>query len=93
MMQRRSLDKMERDELLDAVRQCRFYMTDLSLYLDTHPTDENALALFTEHKAMFEEYAAEYAKRFGALKQCQTGAEYGWAAWSNTPWPWEKEAN
>lgn len=93
MMPAKSLDRMEKDELLMKIRQCRFMMTDLSLYLDTHPTDENALALFLDHKQMFEEYADVYNKRFGALRQCQVDSEYGWAAWSNTPWPWEKEAN
>jgi len=93
MMQFRSSDKMEKAELLDAIRQCCFYMTDLSLYLDTHPTDEEALDLFLEHKRMYDEYADAYAARFGALTQSQVSPEYGWAAWSNTPWPWEKEAN
>lgn len=93
MMPQKSLDKMERAELLQAIRQCCFYMTDLSLYLDTHPTDENALALYLRHKTMHDDLAAAYAKRFGALMQSQIDDETGWAAWSNTPWPWEKEAN
>lgn len=93
MKPQQSLDRTEKDELLCLIRQCCFYLTDLSLYLDTHPTDEQALALFLEHKAQYDQYADVYARRFGALKQSQVNAEYGWAAWSNTPFPWEKEAN
>ena len=92
-MQEKSLDKMARAELLTHVQECRFMMTDLALYLDTHPTDADALDLYREHAAMYQAYADAYAARFGALSQCQVTENDGWAAWSNTPWPWEKEAN
>lgn len=92
-MPEQSLDTMERDELLRNVQQCCFMMTDLALYLDTHPTDKDALAHFMMHRDMYEKYADAYAKRFGALCRKQVCADEGWAAWSNTPFPWEKEAN
>lgn len=92
-MPEQSLDTMERDELLRHVQQCSFMMTDLALYLDTHPTDADALARFMMHRDMYQQYADAYAARFGALCQKQIGADEGWPAWSNTPFPWEKEAN
>ncbi len=92
-MQERSLDTMEKDDLLQRVRETGFMMTDLALYLDTHPTDTDALARFTECSEMYRKYADAYAARFGALTKNQVGMADGWAAWSNTPWPWEKEAN
>lgn len=92
-MQQPSLDTMPKAELLRRVQECSFYLRDLALYLDSHPTDQQALSLFREHAAMHQRCSDVYAKRFGALRYEQVSAEDGWAAWSNTPWPWEKEAN
>ena len=92
-MPEQSLDTMERDDLLRLVQQCSFMMQDLALYLDTHPTDKEALSRFMMHRDMYQQYADAYAARFGALCQKQIGADEGWPAWSNTPFPWEKEAN
>ena len=88
----KSLEAMGKDELLRTVQANQFAMRDLALYLDTHPTDRNALDTFLTHRERYEAAAAAYAKRFGALTMQHVGTEDGWAAWSNTPWPWEKEA-
>ncbi len=92
-MRLQSLDTMERAELLRQVQMHQFAMYDLALYLDTHPTDSDALDALLAHRDACERVTAVYVKRFGALRKDQVGAEHGWAAWSNTPWPWEKEAN
>lgn len=92
-MQLQSLGSMGRAELLGQVQTHQFAMHDLALYLDTHPTDQNALAEFLSHKADCQLYSEAFAARFGALKMQQICEENGWPAWSNTPWPWEKEAN
>ena len=92
-MPSKSLDTMGKAELLCKAQANAFAMRDLMLYLDTHPTDADALNAYLAHKEAYAEYADAYAKRFGALTPMQIGKEDGWAAWSNTPWPWEKEAN
>ena len=91
--QLKSLDTMEKRELLRQVQMHQFSMHDLALYLDTHPTDTDALDALMMHREAFEKAAAVYVRRFGALRKEQVEPENGWAAWSNTPWPWEKEAN
>ena len=91
--QSQSSETMERAEALRRAQSHQFAMRDLALYLDTHPTDAKALATFLEHKKKYLQAADAFAVRFGALTMTQIGAEDGWAAWSNTPWPWEKEAN
>ncbi len=88
-----SLDSMGKAELMCTAQSHAFAMRDLALYLDTHPTDAEALEAFTEHRCEYKKYADAYAERYGALSMMQVGTEDGWAAWSNTPWPWEKEAN
>lgn len=89
----KSLDSMEKAELLRQVQMHQFSMHDLALYLDTHPTDSEALDALLLHREAYEKAADAYVKRFGALCKEQVGRENGWAAWSNTPFPWEKEAN
>lgn len=89
----RSLASMERADLLRQVQMHQFSMHDLALYLDTHPTDADALARYLSHKEQLEQASAVFVRRFGALKVDQVNAEDGWTAWSNTPWPWTKEAN
>ena len=92
-MQQPSLDTMAKDDLLRTVQAHSFAMYDLALYLDTHPTDKEALETYLAHKEDCRRAAQKYAERFGALDMQQIGKKDGWAAWSNTPWPWEKEAN
>jgi len=89
----KSWDSMGRAELLRAVQSHQFAMRDLMIYLDTHPTDAEALGAFRAHRQAYAEAADAYAVRFGALTVMHVNDEDGWVAWSNTPWPWEKEAN
>ena len=88
-----SSDKMARADLLRCIQEHSFAMRDVGLYLDTHPTDEEALGAFRAHAEACAALSEVFAERFGALKWQQVREEHGWASWSNTPWPWEKEAN
>ena len=36
---------IEKEEMLQQIRCCDFAINELALYLDTHPTDDNALCL------------------------------------------------
>lgn len=88
-----SFSQMQKDELMCRIRASQFAMRDLALYLDTHTDDADALEHFNMHNAEFQQAAEEYARRFGALRQSDvTMSPEGWAAWSRTPWPWDKEA-
>ena len=89
----KSLDTMGKDELLREVQAQQFAVRDLMLFLDTHPTDANALSALMLHRDAYADAADAYAKRFGALTVMHVNDADGWVAWSNTPWPWEKEAN
>ena len=92
-MRQQSLAAMGKAELQRKVQAHCFMMRDLALYLDTHPTDEKALAEYLKHKEAFAQYSEGYSRRDGALTIMHFYEEDGWVSWSNTPWPWEKEAN
>ena len=54
----------DRVQMLKEIGEVSFMVNDLTLYLDTHPTDSNALQTFTDaakrRKQLMEEYAKEY---------------------------------
>ncbi len=65
-----------------------FAAHDLSLYLDTHPQDKEAFALYQELLKLASEGRERYEKRYGAV--CKTeltqAKSYNWI---QGPWPWE----
>ena len=81
---------MERQRLMNELYRVDFAITELNLYLDTHPECTAALQMLHEQLAAYEELSAAYAQEFGPLTIDQvTGCHY---TWTQAPWPWEKEA-
>lgn len=61
---------------------------DLSLYLDTHPEDDEAFETYKELLELAREGRRRYAERFGPI--CKTDLEdAGQYTWLNGPWPWD----
>ena len=69
-----------------------FAISELGLYLDTHPTDQDALDLFNQYVEQYEEAMEQYERENGATVQFRSGTngEYNWV---KSPWPWEYAAN
>ena len=85
---------MERNRavLLNKILKTGFVLNDLALYLDTHPTDMNALRHYEFYQKKHEELTREYESRYGLLTRKMTAGSDRWA-WIDGPWPWEKEYN
>ena len=65
----------------------QFAVTELGLYLDTHPDDKEALRLLTEYAALSQEGSRRYEARYGPLQLSAVTREgYNW---TDDPWPWE----
>lgn len=92
------MDKMHKEKLLKQITVMDFMATDLHLYLNTHPTDTEALCMFNDVAARSAEARQEYEKLFGPLTGFRTqdiagnGPSAGWR-WNHCPWPWEASAN
>ncbi len=83
----------EREELLLNLDQISFAAHELNLYLDIHPEDRKALALFNQYRKMENDAMNAYEVKYGPLTTKSDALEaYPWA-WEGTVWPWEKEAN
>ena len=68
-----------------------FVLVELGAYLDTHPADAEALAMFRECAALERSARMDYEERFGPLTQSAgSGERY---AWLDDPWPWNYEQN
>jgi spore coat protein JB len=76
-------------QLMQELQALDFVLVDLTLYLDTHPDDEQALAQFNQFTRRRAALAQQFESRFGAL------AEFGHSpggkrwTWNEGPWPWQ----
>ena len=55
-----SWDSMGKADLLRQVQMHQFSMHDLALYLDTHPTDSDALDALLAHRDAYEKASEVY---------------------------------
>lgn len=83
--------KMKKKELLKEITEVDFSIIDLHLYLNTHPTDKNAVVAYNSLVTRASMLKQNYEKFYGPLSH-GSYSPYPWQ-WINEPWPWECEAN
>ena len=75
------------------LQQLSFSLVDLNLYLDTNPTNQQAV---NDYNQLFEQYweaKASYELQYGPMNNFgHCPATYPWS-WINDPWPWERGGN
>lgn len=83
-------DAYAKRELLKKINEVSFAVDDISLYLDTHPCDEKALAYYQEMSEIRNKALKEYAKCYGPLTidTANESCSRQWE-WVQQPWPWE----
>jgi spore coat protein JB len=76
-------------DLLHQLQAIDFVLVDLTLYLDTHPHDYEAIQQFNELAQERKKLKKQYDTQFGPLQQYGNSySHYPWD-WSKTPWPWQ----
>ncbi len=78
--------------LMRAIQMYDFYLYELTLYLDTHPTCQNGLSAFRKYKALRKQAADAYIAAYGPLTPIDSDCDNVFE-WVKGPAPWEKEAN
>lgn len=79
----------DKDYLLLLIQTYSFASNDLTLYLDTHPDDNNAIALRSDYVNLYNQALNEYEKKYGALNLGSSQLDgYPWK-WDVNNWPWE----
>lgn len=77
-------------EMLRKIRELGFAVTDLNLFLDTHPNCSEALELFTELSASLKSLKSDYQANYAPLYACESpdSTPFAWVD-SEYKWPWE----
>ena len=83
---------MTKQELLHSIQVADFALVEANLFLDSHPTDPNALQYFEKYKMMLEELTKEYVSKYGPLLARQYEGWDRWK-WVDSPFPWQNDAN
>lgn len=82
------MDGMNKDKLFACIQATSFVCDELRLFLDTHPTDKDALAYWDKMSLVRNEAVAEYTRCFGPIEAYRVISDHTWA-WVEDPWPWE----
>ncbi len=79
-----------KEQLLRDIGIVCFTVTELCLYLDTHPTDKNAMEYFNHYNRIKQQMVREFSQKYYplSLDQAECGKEWQWAL---APMPWEGE--
>lgn len=78
-----------RKELMNKINEYSFAVNEMTLFLDTHPYDTDALAFFQKYRVLRMEAIDEYAKYYAPLLIDHAPCEKTPWSWTNEPWPWE----
>lgn len=77
-----------RNEMLREVMEADFAAYDLQLYLDTHPDDEKALAMYSNVVRRAADAKRAFEAAYGPLTPDAAAGGREWT-WIKSPWPWE----
>ncbi len=87
----RSVKEQESCDLMKKLMETDFVIQDLTLYLDTHEEDKEALKLFQEKSREQAELKERFSKEFYPLtRDCMANCPGGdHFCWQSGPIPWE----
>ncbi|WP_226670531.1 spore coat protein CotJB [Metabacillus litoralis] len=76
-------------QLLGEIQAIDFVLVELTLYLDTHPDDIQALQQFNQAAVNSKQLKQVFESKFGMLQQFGGSfADANWS-WGTAPWPWQ----
>lgn len=76
-------------QLLLQLQEVDFVLVELNLYLDTHPSDVQAIHQYNHYAGERIKLVKMIEERYGPLSnfgQSFVGSPF---TWSETPWPWQ----
>jgi spore coat protein JB len=76
---------------LSQLQAMAFALQELTLYLDTHREDQEALEVYRTYQSAYHKAVMEYSQKYGPINHgIPTDGPYRWL---DDPWPWEYCAN
>lgn len=79
----------ERYRLMQKITKVGFALDDITLYLDTHPSDADAMDYYRHMNELYLKLQKEYEDHFGPLTQNGGSNSRCWQ-WATEKWPWER---
>ena len=79
----------DRERLLRRIAAYDFAIVELQIFLDTHPTNEEAISKLDEYTKKSDVLRAQFEERFGPIQS--NNIESKRLAWISNPWPWDNE--
>lgn len=80
----------DRCTLSEKISALEFVLADLKLFLDTHPTEKDALEAYRKYVKEVAELRTQYTAFYGPLQAENYEPEAHWK-WIDNPWPWDKQ--
>lgn len=77
----------DRNALMRNIQAYSFAVLEVSLFLNNHPCDSEALAYYEKYNALLKEATEAYECSFGPLTH--RGVKGDTWTWVRDPWPWE----
>ncbi len=74
---------------LEEIQAIDFVVHELTLYLDTHPHDQNAILQFQQFTHYKQQIKRDFENRYGSLLQNTAGPSDNQWTWGQGPWPWQ----
>ena len=76
-------------QIMEQLQAVDFVLVELTLYLDTHPDDLEAINQFNHYVKERKRLKKAFESQFGPLLQFGNSySGYPWN-WKDTPWPWQ----
>lgn len=79
-----------RNALINRISAVGLCVHEAALFLDTHPTDRDALEFFRMRRNELCALVKEYENKYGPMTAFADPADGSWS-WTDGPWPWQNE--
>lgn len=76
-------------QLLEQLQAADFVLVELTLYLDTHPGDTQALQQYNQYSEYYNQLRTMFEARYGPLLQFGHSPAGNTWDWGTGPWPWQ----
>lgn len=89
----KTTEQQDRENLMTKITQCSFFLDDLTLYLDTHEKDTEAIKLYSKKANECAELRKQFAQEYYPLTRLcipysMNENEVSFC-WQDGPMPWE----
>ena len=83
-------DDMSRAALLQEINKVGFAVVEMTLYLDTHPNEREAIAYLNHYVRLKNQLEEEYSRRYEPICiSYSTQSDDNKWLWALAPMPWE----